>query len=162
MIIPTRRIKSISKLFRLENIIRGGFIWYQLYSSYGQYGFLLSKIYHRRISQVTLETGVRLVCMYYSTTRSVFQQVFLVVLSSSSFRCNNADQRLTSINELRRISDYPQLLFPMLKSFCSCGRIYYLFLCSKTANRFRRLSICPNPKIDSYLNIHTYKQSAQY
>ena len=74
-IIPTRRIKSISKLFCLENIIRGGFICYQLYSSYGLYGFLLSKIYHRRISQVTLETSVRLVCMYYSTTTSLFQSI---------------------------------------------------------------------------------------
>ena len=74
-IIPTRRIISISKLFCLENIIRGGFILYQLYSSYGLYGFLLSKIYHRRISPVTLETSVRVVCMYYSTTTSLFQSI---------------------------------------------------------------------------------------
>ena len=74
-IIPTRRIISVSKLFCLENIICGGFIWYQLYSSYGLYGFLLSKIYRRRISPVTLETGIRLVCMYYSTTASLFQSI---------------------------------------------------------------------------------------
>ena len=71
--IPTRRIISVSKLFCLENVIRGGFIWYQLYSSYGLYGFLLSKIYHRRISQVTLEGVVRLVCMYYRIFQANYQ-----------------------------------------------------------------------------------------
>ena len=42
-IIPTRRIISVSKFFGLENIIRGGSFWYQLYSSYGLYGFFAIK-----------------------------------------------------------------------------------------------------------------------
>ena len=48
-LIPTRRIKSISKLFCIADLIRGGFIWYRLSLSYGLFEILLSKIYQRQI-----------------------------------------------------------------------------------------------------------------
>ena len=49
-IIPTRQVKTRSKLFCIDRLISFGFIWYQLSQSYGVSDFLLSKSYQGMLS----------------------------------------------------------------------------------------------------------------
>ena len=49
-IIPTRQVKTRSKLFCIDRLIPFGFIWYQLSQSYGGIDFLLSKNYQGVLS----------------------------------------------------------------------------------------------------------------
>ena len=49
-IIPTRQVKTRSKLFCIDRLIPFGFIWYQLSQSYGVSDFLLSKSYRGMLS----------------------------------------------------------------------------------------------------------------
>lgn len=64
--IPTRRVKSKSKLFRLDDVARGGLNYTDYLYSMVCPRFCYQKSITTRLSAVTLDGMVWMACMYYS------------------------------------------------------------------------------------------------